>query len=460
MTTVRFIARAAARRRAGGAALAALALVGAVSACDLKVAQPDVASPSSVNQPGARATLLNGAVSLFSQGYAGNGDSSGVASLGGLFADEFKNSDYQERHIDVDKRNVPETSAAVAGAYTALQRARVASLDVAARYAAADPTSIHAAEAEMIAAYTFLTFAENWCNGVPYSNYNGGNLQYGTPTTSAQSYDSALTHFDKALAIAVKGDTTTGSDGLDVLNTIRVGRGRTLLGQGKYANAAAAVAGVPTDFVYYLYSSSASTKQYNGVYSWNNSYGRFSAADQEGDSTKGLNFLSANDPRIKFQDAGKFGLDARTQLIYQMKYPDYGSPTPLASGVEAELIRAEADLQAGSSNWLTRLNTLRATVGLSALSDPSTGAGPTRARVALLFRERAFWLWLTAHRMADLRRELRQYGTFFTQKDLYPRGVYPKGGNYGTDVVFKVPFDERNNPNYAGAATTCTDMNP
>ena len=458
MTTVRFIARAATPRRAGGAALGALALVAAVSACDLKVAQPDVASPSSVNQSGARATLLNGAVSLFSQGYAGNGDSSGVASLGGMFSDEFTDSDYQERHIDVDKRNVPENSTAVAGAFTSLQRARVASLDVAARYAAADPNSIHAAEAEMVAAYTFLTFAENWCNGVPYSNYNGGNLQYGTRTTSAQSYDSALTHFDKALAIAVKGDTTNDQDAMDVVNTIRVGRGRTLLGQGKFANAATAVSGVPADFVYYLYSSSASTKQYNGVYSWNNSYGRFTAADREGGN--GLNFLSANDPRIKFQDTGDFGLDARTELIYQMKYPDYGSPMPLASGTEAELIRAEADLQAGSSNWLTRLNGLRASAGMSSLADPGSGAGPDSARVALLFRERAFWLWLTAHRMADLRRQLRQYGSFFTQSALYPTGVYPKGGTYGTDVVFKVPFDERNNPNYSGAANTCTDMNP
>ncbi|HEX2779802.1 MAG TPA: hypothetical protein VHM30_09905, partial [Gemmatimonadaceae bacterium] len=338
MTTVRFIARAAAPRRA--AALGALALAAAVSACDLKVAQPDVASPSSVNESGARATLLNGAISLFAQGYAGNGDSSGVASLGGLFADEFANSDYQDRHIDVDKRNVPETSTAVAGAYTELQRARVASLDVAARYAAADPTSIHAAEAEMIAAYTFLTFAENWCNGVPYSNYNGGNLQYGTRTTSAQSYDSALTHFDKALAIAVKGDTSNDQDALDVLNTIRVGRGRTLLGQGKFASAATALNGVPADFVYYLFSSSASTKQYNGVYSWNNSYGRFTAANFEGDSTKGLDFLSSNDPRIKYTNTGKFGLDARTPLIYQEKYPDHSSSFPLASGTEAQLIRA------------------------------------------------------------------------------------------------------------------------
>lgn len=459
MTTVRHIARAAAPRRARIAVLGVTALAISATACDLKVAQPDVASAASVNLPAARLTLLNGAVSLFSAGYAGNGDSSGVASLGGLLADEFTNSDYQDRHIDVDQRNVPETSTAVAGAFAELQRARVASLDIAGRYATAEPNSIHGAEAEMIAGYTFLTFAENWCNGVPYSSYNGGATIYGTPTTSVQSYDSALVHFDKAIAIAVRADTAN-TDNADVVHTAMVGKGRTLLGLGQYAAAASAVAAVKDpSFVYYLYTSSASSKQYNGVYSWNNSYGRFTAANNE--AGEGLDFLSANDPRVKYQDAGKFGLDARTELIYQEKYPNYDSPVPLASYTEAELIRAEAELQANNANWLTRLNALRADVGLGPLADPDVGgAGATKPRVALLFRERAFWLWLTGHRMADLRRMLRQYGTMFTQSEIYPTGTYPKGGVYGTDVVFKVPFDERNNPNYSGKANTCTDFNP
>lgn len=459
MTTVRHIARAAAPRRATGVALGVMALAITATACDLKVAQPDIASSASVNLPSARVTLLNGAVSLFTGGYAGNGDSSGVASLGGLLADEFANSDYQDRHIDVDQRNAPETSTAVAGAFAALQRARVASLDVAGRYAAAEPNSIHGAEAEMIAGYSFLTFAEDWCNGVPYSSYNGGAVVYGTPTTSTQSYDSALTHFDKAIVIAVRADTSA-ADNRDVIYTAMVGKARTLLGLGQYAAAATAVAAVKdANFVYNLYTSSSSSKQYNGVYSWNNSYGRFTAANNE--AGEGLDFLSANDPRVQYQDAGKFGLDARTELIYQEKYPNYDSPMPLASYTEAELIRAEADLQANNPNWLTRLNTLRAGVGLGPLTDPDVGgAGATKPRVALLFRERAFWLWLTGHRMADLRRMLRQYGTMFTEAEIYPTGTYPKGGDYGTDVVFKVPFDERNNPNYSGKATTCTDFNP
>ena len=457
-TNKRPAATVAAASTLGVMALGVLALSG----CDLKVVQPDIASAASVNAPAARVTLLNGAVSLLTAGYAGNGDNSGLASLGGLLTDEFLNSDYQDRHIDVDKRNVPENSTAVQTMYANLQRARVAGEDVAARYAASEPNSVHGAEAELVAAYSYLVFAESFCNGVPYSTLSAsGSPVYGTPETSAQSYTRALTHFANAITIASRAGAAN-SDVADVLNAARVGRGRTLLGQGQYAAAAAAVAAVTTpSFHYDLFASSGSSTQNNGVFAWNNNYGRFTAADRE--SGEGLNFLSANDPRTPYQDAGRFGLDARTPLVFQEKYPDYASSTVLASYTEAELIRAEADLQAGSANWLTRLNTLRAGVGLSALVDPSLGSaqGPTKARVALLFRERAFWLWLSGHRSGDLRRQLRQYASFFpSQAEIYPTGVYVKGGNYGTDVVFKVPFDERNNPNYAKLATTCSDFNP
>ena len=139
----------------------------------------------------------------------------------------------------------------------------------------------------------------------------------------------------------------------------------------------------------------------------------------------------------------------------------------LASEVEARLIEAEAALRAGSASWLTTLNALRTdgtfettaatppdTVwhagsggvdGLDMLADPGTAAG----RVDLLFRERAFWLFLTGHRQGDLRRLIRQYGRF--ENTVYPIGLYsPLNGNYGADVVVQVPTLEFVNPLYAG----------
>ncbi|MGI9627811.1 MAG: hypothetical protein ACR2QM_13320, partial [Longimicrobiales bacterium] len=78
------------------------------------------------------------------------------------------------------------------------------------------------------------------------------------------------------------------------------------------------------------------------------------------------------------------------------------------------------------------------------LTDPGT----LDAQVDLLFSERALWLFGTAHRMGDLRRLIRQYGR--TEDAVFPTGAYHKGGVYGDDVVFPIPFLERENSNFNG----------
>jgi hypothetical protein len=75
--------------------------------------------------------------------------------------------------------------------------------------------------------------------------------------------------------------------------------------------------------------------------------------------------------------------------------------------------------------------------------------------VDTLFAERARWLWLTAHRLSDLRRLIRQYAR--ATESVFPTGTYFKQGLvYATDVNFPVPIDEQNNPNFQ----QCLDRNP
>ena len=120
-------------------------------------------------------------------------------------------------------------------------------------------------------------------------------------------------------------------------------------------------------------------------------------------------------------------------------------PEGLATGVEARLIEAEAAFRNGTpGQGLTILNALRVLAGLTPVTDPGTEA----TRVNLLFRERAFWMWGTAHRLGDLRRLVRQYGR--SQATVFPVGDYHKGGDYGTDVNLPVSSDERNNPKFTG----------
>ena len=79
-------------------------------------------------------------------------------------------------------------------------------------------------------------------------------------------------------------------------------------------------------------------------------------------------------------------------------------------------------------------------------------ASPTTqaAAVDMLFTERAKWLWLTGHRLGDMRRLIRQYGR--AQTTVFPIGTlqYRPSDTYGTDVNFIVPFPEKNNPLFTG----------
>ncbi len=151
---------------------------------------------------------------------------------------------------------------------------------------------------------------------------------------------------------------------------------------------------------------------------------------------------------------------APTTNLVQKKYPSIDSPVEMATGIEARLIEAEAAYQAGSLGlWLQKLNDARATVAaLTPLTDPGTANG----RVDLTFRERAFWMYLTAHRLGDLRRLARPAGGGLSGygrgvESVYPTGAYHKQGlTRGLQATLIVPQPEENNSNYTPANCTVT----
>jgi starch-binding outer membrane protein, SusD/RagB family len=142
----------------------------------------------------------------------------------------------------------------------------------------------------------------------------------------------------------------------------------------------------------------------------------------------------------------------------QAKYPLRASSTTIADGVEARLIEAEAQLQAGDAvTALATLNALRSNAALLTLRGYPAGSLPPltlqltpAAQQDQLFKERAYWLFLTSHRLGDLRRLIRQYQR--PVNTVFPNGPYFKGGLYGTDVNVPVPFQEQNNPEYDKSA--------
>jgi hypothetical protein len=201
-----------------------------------------------------------------------------------------------------------------------------------------------------------------------------------------------------------------------------------LLGEGQYAAAAAAAANVPDGYADTIERSSNSPAEQNGVYYYTNIEVRYAVTSNEGGH--GLPFTVGGDPRTPVDTLTAdltLGLDGVSFDSIQLAFPAYGSPGSLATAVEARLIEAEAAMHAGNGGlYIQKINAARAHWGsLSPLSDPGGSA-----EIDTLFTERAYDLWLTGHRIGDLRRLMRQYGRASTA--VWPSGTYFKNNlQYG-----------------------------
>lgn len=419
--------------------------LGACSVGDLlSVKNPDIVTPENLSGPAGLATLRAGALGDFalavSGSAAGHGSTPGLIHFTSSFTDEIQYSGTFPTRRQFDERSVQDVNSELAGNYRNLHRARASAEYAADRLAAAAGSAGDARIAEMrsIAGLTYLFFGENFCSGVPISIARPtGELEFGQPLTTEQLFDTAARRFDAALAAAA-GDVARQ-------NLAQVGKGRALLDRGQFAAAAAAVAGVPTAFTYNIEHSSATAAQQNGFFALSGVDRQYSVPDGEG--SFGIRFRSQPDPRTPFDSAGTVGQDGSTPFFLPKKYPASNSPVPIVTGVEARLIEAEAALQGNNPATFVQIhNTLRAAAGLPPV-DPTTLATQAQ-RVDFHFQERGRWLWLTAQRLSDLRRLVRQYGR--APESVFPSGAYFKGGTYGPDVNFPVPIDELNNPNFKG----------
>ncbi|HEX5724800.1 MAG TPA: hypothetical protein VFX98_05000, partial [Longimicrobiaceae bacterium] len=313
---------------------------------------------------------------------------------------------------------------------------------------------------------TYIHFGENYCSGVPFSVVDAsGQFVYGGRETTAQIFQRAVVAADSAIAAATRAVTTTAARNQQ-LNLAAILKGRALLNLNQPAAAAAAVAAVPTNFFYGIFHSENTPRENHGVFAFNVLNERISVSNSEGG--EGLpyrNNFTAGDPRTPWvrTPANDVGFDSSTPQYDNLKYSSRSDTTPLGQGIEARLIEAEAQLRAGNyagaGGTLAILNAQRATIGLPALADPGTAAGQQDQ----LFAERAYWLWLTSHRLGDMRRLVRQYGR--NQATVFPTGPYHKpvqGGQYGSDVNLPLSVDERNNPELSGIPTNqslCLDRN-
>lgn len=431
-------ARAAARLSAASCALALL-----LAGCDpLEVDAPTVNLPEDfANAAGAEA-MRAAAIRSF------NSAISPEARFSGMLADEFimgsSTQSGAERFLDRRLSEEAEEEVDRAGsAYERLHTARIEAAQAIRQLRAYAPNTPPARIGQLFAfsGYAKLLLAEDYCPGMAFNEITPDHqLRYGRALTTDEMFDLALADLDTAVTLA--------ADSARILGLARVGKARALLGLGRFAEAAEAAAPVPTDYVFEIEHTTEAPSQTN-LLNFGTTRLRYSVADREGGN--GLDFVSAGDPRVRVTARGRTFDNLNTGYSID-KYPTTTSPMVLASGIEARLIEAEAALRANDvTTWLGILNTLRAeaiTPALPPLEDP----GDERARVDLHFRERAFWLFATGHRLGDLRRLIRHYGR--TPDEVFPTGDHHHGGPYGTATSIPFPAEtEGLNPNVTG----CTE---
>jgi hypothetical protein len=430
--------------------LAALALLasGCSKSTILEVDNPDIIDPGAVQNLQGGPAIYAGAISEMV--FANTSANRGLVNYTGLFVDELLHAGTPPATREFDLRSVLATNldavgtATNPGPYHLLHRART-TLEAAAKRLASvfSPGDARIAELWALAGMTYIEFGESFCSGTPFSERDPVQ-EPGPPLTTAQMFERALDRLNTASSGA-------GSAGA-IQNLAAVLKGRALLDLGQFDEASQAVSGVASSFGYVFNHAGPPSRQPNQVYQQNNQ-DTFSVSDREG--TNGLDFGSANDPRVPVSAPKPSRQDGVSPQRYFLKYASVADPIAMVTGTEARLIEAEAALHDGDvTTWLDKLNALRAGVaGLAPLVDPGTPA----ARVDLLFRERAFWLFLTGHRLGDLRRLVRQYGR--PADSVYPVGAYHKQGlTRGDQLTLIVPQPEENNPNYH--ATDCTVTSP
>jgi len=485
----------------GGVVAAFAAALLVLAGCDNPLTVEDTENVTGAGLGGDVDLLVNRALADFQVGYSGGSGDDRVLSLASLMTDEFFSSGTFTTRTRTDQREQFPNEQGNTSDFTfgELNDARTAAADAAAAIAEQIGTDDpRFGQMASIQGYTIVAMAENYCGAIPLStSVDFGPGEEGQPLSTRQTFERAVERFDAALAGAAPG---TGSFYL-----ASVGKARAQLGLGQVQQAASTVAEVPTDFIFFIEHSDNTADQENPIFTLQGN-GRYSLSDQEGDDGQGAENGTVDggngiafrhkdgdpnadeaDPRVPWVEDPGGGFSAEIPLFLNLRYRDRSSGVVLADGIEARLIEAEAAVLSGDLTGAeTILNDLRANVTelmAARYGDPLSNAfstavaqnadsvqgedgtlgpldldGLSQAEATdVVFRERAFWLFNTGHRLGDLRRLLRDpYNRL--EDDVFPTGDYLKGGTYGDDVAFWIPFEEENNTQFD--STDCDVTQP
>lgn len=442
-----------------------------VPGCDgglLDVDDPDIVTPDQLSGPDAVPTALAGMVGDFQEGY------DEYLLYSALFTDESILAGTFPTRIDVDERNVVQTpgnASITADIYEEMHISRASADELVTTFEAnlgnEEFSEVQGLLEEGIAlgkyygAYDRQLFAEMFCQSI-----FGGADGESAPLGSDERMQEALSLFGEA-------QTAAQDAGLeDVTLAAQVGQARAHLWLGNHDQAAQAVSGIPTGFVFTAEYSNNQNSQNNEFFqlSWG-VIQRLRWTVGAGDAVNRHNerFAYYDEwveqglivPTPDGFDAEEVGIDVHLQTLYST--PATGAL--LASGWEARMIEAEAALRNGnpaaaedivnpllsdpSVNPMTTVNpALLDSRRIGGKSVPAMGAfdpvdftGDLQSDLQKLARARAAGLWLSGQRQGTARRFAEEFG------DRSGLGLYPEGTE-GDDIFFPVVDQELdNNPN-------------
>jgi starch-binding outer membrane protein, SusD/RagB family len=315
-----------------------------------------------------------------------------VAVYSAWFTNEARVGDTFPTRNDFGKRDVPPNGD-IQGIWNTLQTA----IQYAERTIAStepDGNTIDLARTYLASGFGILLQAELWCEGTLAARRTLDDpvLEARGPMTSAALMDSAIVRLQTANDIA---KALTGTDASNIANAALVGIARAHLFVGRKAQASSVAAAVPAAFEYnLLHLDDPSNRGRLGNTIWSFSESRISLVT--GPEYRAM--ADAGDTRIKFTDMGRVAQDGQLRFYRQGKIAGWGSSDRLASGLEAQYIKIEAD--ANPAAMLDFINARRAVGNQAPIAATTDGAILLRE----LMEQKSRDFWLENKRIGDLRR--------------------------------------------------------
>ena len=390
---------------------AAIALAALLGGCDFKVTNPGPLLDADLNNASAIPALVNGMGGDLSNAI-GN-----YLTRGSLAALELRHSGNfaAERRFAAGTIGPEDVNGDWARLHTARYVAEAGLVRMKTVLGTAFETNANTPRAYLYAGYANRFLGENVCNAV----YDGG-----PALPNSSHFVRAESLFTRALTISRALNNTA------LTNAALAGRAQVYANQGKWTEAAADAALVPTTF------------RHNAVFSLNTTRENMDLAAQTITRREvtvwNTVWVTDRDTRVLY-DTVKTGTtitkgqDGATNFFRQKKYLTLGDPVALAKGTEMLLIRAEAALRANDvTNAMLFINQGRTAATLAPLTATTIDAAYVH-----LMRERGAVLWLEGRRLFDLKRWLAEGRNTTLQ---------------GRSTCIPISLEERGaNPNVTGA---------